>query len=351
MPEFSQPWLLLVTAIVPIVVWRWLKRSRGALRYPGIGFLAELPAGRVRLARWGGAAMRAAGLVLLIIALAGPRWPDPQTRITTQGIAIVMVVDVSGSMAEPDFRWGSEPVTRLEAAKRAFTLFVAGGEGLDGGHFEGRPDDLIGLVTFATRPENSCPLTLSHSALLRILAKEEPRTLPTESQTNIGDAIAWGMQRLESDQARRKVMMVLTDGEHNVPPPALKPRQAAQFAAGLGVPIYVIDAGPASSRTTQAPEGSVPAGEEGSIQSAADRVNAEQILQGVAKITGGRYFPAHDSQTLVAVCHDIDRLERRPIQSFQYRRYYEGYPWFGAAALVFLLGVYVLEMTLWRRTP
>jgi hypothetical protein len=188
--------------------------------------------------------LRAAGLVLLIVALAGPRWPDLHTRIATQGIAIVMVVDVSGSMAEADFTWGDERITRLEAAKRAFTLFVAGGEGLDGEHFEGRPDDLIGLVTFATRPESSCPLTLSHSALLRILATQEPRTLPTESQTNIGDAIAWGIQRLESDRSRRKVMILLTDGEHNVPPPALKPRQAAQMAASLGVPIYALDAGP-----------------------------------------------------------------------------------------------------------
>src|SRR5712692_6845171 len=163
MPEFSQPWLLLLTATVPVLVWRWLRRYRGALRYPGTAVLAELPAGRGRLARWGGAALRAAGLVLLIVALAGPRWPDLHTRIATQGIAIVMVVDVSGSMAEPDFTWGNERITRLEAAKRAFTLFVAGGEGLDGEHFEGRPDDLIGLVTFATRPESSCPLTLSHS--------------------------------------------------------------------------------------------------------------------------------------------------------------------------------------------
>src|SRR5438132_7521319 len=180
MPEFSQPWLLLLSAMVPGVVWRWLWRNRGALRYPGTAALAQLPAGRGRVARWGGAALRAAGLVFVIVALAGPRWPDLRTRIVTQGIAIAMVVDVSGSMAEPDFTWGDERVTRLEAAKRAFTLFVAGGEGLDGEHFEGRPDDLIGLVTFATRPESPCPLTLSHSALLRILAKEEPRTLPTE---------------------------------------------------------------------------------------------------------------------------------------------------------------------------
>jgi Ca-activated chloride channel family protein len=276
------------------------------------------------------------------VAWAGPRWPDLRTRIATEGIAIAMVVDVSGSMAEPDFVWKDEHITRLEAVKRAFTLFVDGGQGLDDETLEGRPDDLIALVTFATRPESACPLTLSHSALLRILAKEEARTVPTESQTNIGDAIAWGLKRLESADSRRRVMVLLTDGEHNVPSPALKPRQAAQIAAQLRVPIYAIDAGGQSGSEASSRE--VHTGSE-------DRLNAERILQAVAKITGGQYFRAHDSQTLLAVCRDIDRLERQPIQSFQYRRYYEGYMWFGLAALVLLLGVQALDMTLWQRVP
>jgi Ca-activated chloride channel homolog len=344
MPEFSEPWLLLLAVVVPLLVWIWLRgRHRAAVRYPSTAILMELPAGRRRIARWGAAAMRAAGLLLMIVALAGPRWPDLRTRIATEGIAMMMVVDVSGSMAESDFTWKGQRLTRLDAVKRAFTLFVAGGEGPDGETLEGRPDDLIGLVTFATRPDSACPLTLSHSALLRILAQEEPRTIPNESQTNIGDAIAWGLQRLENAAVQRKVMLLLTDGQHNVPAPALKPRQAAQLAAKMGVPIHTIDAGGESPT-----EG---ANREGSTESAADRANAERILQAVAKITGGQCFRAHDSQALVNVCRDIDRLERQPIQSFQYRRYYDGYPWLGLAAFVFLLGVRVCETTLWQAVP
>jgi Ca-activated chloride channel family protein len=343
MPDFSQPWFLLLAATVPLFVWSWLRRHRSALRYPDTGMLAHLPAGRRHIARWGGTGMRVAGLLLLIVALAGPRWPDLRTRIATEGIAILMVVDVSDSMAQRDFKWQDERITRLEAVKRAFTLFVAGGEGLDGQPLEGRPEDLIGLVTFATRPESSCPLTLSHSALLGILAKEEPRTLPTESQTNIGDAIAWGLQRLESAGSRRKVMLLLTDGEHNVPPPAWKPRQAAQVAAKLRVPIYTIDAGGESPAEA--------ADREGSATSASDRAHAEHILQAVATITGGQYFRAYDFQTLLAVCRVIDRMERQPIQSFLFRRDYVGDAWVGLASLVFLLGVHVLEMTLWQRVP
>src|SRR5207302_9160074 len=101
-------------------------------------------------------------------ARAGPRWPELRTRVVTEGIALAMVVDVSGSMAEADFLWKGERITRLEAVKRAFTLFVTGGEGEEGEALEGRPNDLISLVTFANHPESACPLTLSHYALLQI---------------------------------------------------------------------------------------------------------------------------------------------------------------------------------------
>jgi Ca-activated chloride channel family protein len=325
------------------MIWSWLRRRQNALRYPALGLLKELPAGRSRSARWGGAALRAAALLALVIALAGPRWPDLRRRINTEGVAIAMVADVSGSMAEPDFDWKGERISRLEAVKRAFRLFVEGGLGPDQEQLTGRPEDAISLVTFATRPESPCPLTLSHSVLLRLLDAEQPRNIPTESQTNIGDAIAWGLHQLESSPARRKVIVLLSDGEHNVPPPALKPRQAAQLAANLRVPIYAIDAG--GEPAAGAPDG------EGETRSAQDRLKGEQGLQAVAHLTGGRYFRAHDARSLLAVYQEIDRLEKQEVESFQYRRYYEGYPWFGLAAFVFLVTVQVLEMTWWQRVP
>src|SRR4029077_14027143 len=115
-------------------------------------------------------------------------WPDPSSRLSTEGIAIVILVDVSGSMGENDFQWEGKQVTRLDAVKKVFKLFVRGGTAPNGERLEGRPSDLIGLVTFATRPSVACPLTLSHDVLLEMLAAEEPRTVPGESRTNIGDA-------------------------------------------------------------------------------------------------------------------------------------------------------------------
>src|SRR5262249_23216224 len=168
-PTFAHPWSLLSLLSVPLLVWWWLRRRRGALRFPATGFVGQLPPGRSRIARWGGAGMRAAALALLVLAMSGPRWPDLGTRLETEGIAIVMVVDVSGSMAEPDFDWDDKRTTRLNAVKEAFSLFVEGGVGPKEVRLEGRHADLIGLVTFATRPESACPLTLSRTVLLQIL--------------------------------------------------------------------------------------------------------------------------------------------------------------------------------------
>jgi Ca-activated chloride channel family protein len=350
MVEFANPLLLLLLLAVPFLVWWWLHVPRGALRYSALAALAVLPAGRGRIALWGGSGLRGAGLSLLVIASAGPRWPDAHSRIETEGIAIQMLMDVSGSMAELDFDWDGKPISRLEAVKKVFRLFVAGGEGPDGQALEGRSGDLIGLITFATWPESACPLTLSHGVLLSYLNPEKPwsiqtRTLPDESRTNIGDAIAWGLHRLEKAQTSRKVLVLLSDGEHNVPPPALKPRQAAQLAANLRVPVYTIDAG----GETNVEEG---IGTTPPTQTAAEiRADGVKTLQTVAQITGGRYFRARDTETLLAVCREIDRLERKNIQSFIYQRYYEAYPWVGLAAFCCWITVVVLEATVWRKLP
>jgi Ca-activated chloride channel homolog len=343
MPHFANPWFLLLLLLLPPVLWWWLRQRRAALRYPATGWLASLPAGRSHVAERGGAVLRALALGLLVLGLAGPRWPDQRTRIPAEGIAVVMLVDVSGSMAEPDFNWMGKPISRLEAVKKVFRLFVEGDE-QDTHRFPGRPEDLVGLVTFATRPESPCPLTLSHSVLLRLLEGEQPRSVPGDSETNISDAIVMGMHRLKAAGSRRKVMVLLSDGEHNVPSPQSEwtPRQAAQIAANLGVPVYTIDAGGTTS------PGREPGAKNDTI---ATREAGSQALREVAHITRGQYFPAHDTEALLKVCQTIDRLERSEIASFQYRRYYEAFPWFGLASFALWVTVSLLELTFWRRVP
>jgi Ca-activated chloride channel family protein len=359
MPQFASPVSLWLTLLVLPLLWWILRRRRFALRHPAIATLGALPSGRSRLARWGPAVLRSLSLLLLIVALAGPRWPDLRTRIETEGIAIVMLVDVSGSMAERDFDWRGEPITRLEAVKRVFHLFVAGGDGpeatgdgTDASNFQGRPTDQIGLVTFATRPETACPLTLSHSVLLRLLDAERPRTIPGESETNLSDAVALGLHRLRSAGPRRKVLVLLSDGEHNVPHPqsGWTPRQAAQVANGLHVPIYSIDAGGTGASTK---EQAVPADDstDHADSPGETRAQAVRTLEEMARIAHGQYFQARDTKGLLNACRTIDELERTDLRSFQYRRYHEAYPWFALGAFVFFSIALALERTMWRRIP
>ena len=203
--------------------------------------------------------------------------------------------------------------------------------------FPGRPNDLIGLVTFATYPETAAPLTLSHPVLLKILDSEQPRPLD-EAQTNIGDAIAEGLNDLDSAGERRKVLILLSDGEHNFPGPTTAPtwtpRKAAQRSQDLGMPIYPIDAG----------------NDAGSGDPLARAAGVESMRE-MAQMTGGKSFAARDADSLLKVCQEIDQLERRPIESFRYRRYRELHTWFGVAAFVLLLAGRLFDATAGRRFP
>ena len=331
-PDLLHPWALLLLAVLPALAWTWRRRTRSALGFPSVAALALTKTGRARWAERGGTTLRLLGLLLLIIALAGPRWPDEGSRIPTEGISIALVLDASHSMAEEDFLWHDKTLTRFDGVRQVFRLFAQGGEGVRGEQFPGRPQDLMALVVFATRPETACPLTLDHAALLQILDAEEPRTIVTEATTNPGDALAWALYALQKAPTRRQAIIFLTDGESNVPPPAFTPRQAAQLAGNLRVPIYAIDAAPEQDTS-------------------GDAARAKATMEEIAKLTQGRYFRATDGPALTQALSAIDQLERDAIRSFQYRRYDEGYPWFALAALGCWLAVVFLETTWWRKVP
>lgn len=344
MLRFANPEFLWLTPLAVLLGWWWARRRRPALRYSSLALLDGLPTGRASRVRRGGALLRVLACILLLIACAGPREPDLQTRIPVEGVAVVMALDVSGSMATADVSWtpAGPPVTRLEAAKRVFRLFVDGGDAPDGTRFPPRDTDLVGLVTFAAVPETACPLTLNHSVLLRVLDAQRPKE-GIDAGTNIGDAIALAVDRLDhAARDRPKVLILLSDGEHNVfrdgPDATLMPRQAAQLAATLGVKVYTIDAGGDPPPTATAEERQ-------------QRLGGREILKAVAAMTNGRAFEASSGAELLAAYREIDALEKRPVESFQYRRYFEFYPWFAAVAVVVLSGIHVLDRTRWKRLP
>jgi len=344
MLEFANPAFLWLAPLAVLAPWWWLRRPWPALRYSDAGLFVGLPSPRARRARWGGAALRGLACLALIAACAGPRRPDRQTRLPAEGIAIVLALDVSGSMGEKDVAWspGSPSVARLEAAKRSFALFVAGGEAPDGTAFDPRDSDQIGLVAFAALPQTVCPLTLNHSVLVRLAEGLEPKA-GLDAGTNVGDAIAEGLIRLDKGTSdRRKVLIVLSDGEHNIskegPSDPLKPRQAAQLAANLGIKLYTIDAG------GEPPSGAAP-------ELVEQRRLGRETLQAISAMTGGRSFSATSGTQLLAAYKEISALEKSRIESFQYRRYFEYYGWCAAVAAAGLLAAHLMERTRWRTVP
>jgi Ca-activated chloride channel homolog len=347
--SFTEPHFLWLAPLAVLVGWWWLWRSRPAMRFSDVSGFAR-SGGRAPLAAWGGATLRGLACLCLILACAGPRRPDLQTRLPAEGIAVMMAIDTSGSMATPDVSWNpnSPPITRLEAAKRAFKLFVRGGDAPDGTTFDPRPGDSVGVITFAAVAQVACPLTLNHSVLTQVVDELKPAR-DVDAGTNIGDALAEGVDRLDSVKTKRKakVLILLSDGEHNIfkedVPDAkrpgidrtMRPREAAQFAASLGIRIYTIDTG--SDLPPGAPANLVKQREEGRL-----------ALQKVAEMTGGKSFPATSGAELLAAYREISLLEKVEEEAPIYRRYFEYYAWCAGLALVLLLTAHALDRTLWR---
>ncbi|MGL6097422.1 MAG: vWA domain-containing protein, partial [Fimbriiglobus sp.] len=211
--------------------------------------------------------------------------------------------------------------------------FVEGGDADDGTRFPGRPSDQLGLVTFAAVPRTACPLTMNHSVLLSVLDEQKPRD-GIDSGTNVGDAIAEGLIRLDAAGPRKKVLVLLSDGEHNAGGGSLKPRQAAQLAANLGIPVYAVDCGGA-----------------GKPDAVEQRDAGRATLKSVANLTNGRYFPADDAGELRTAAREIDALTRTPAETFRYRRFHEYGGWFAVAGIGLLALGQTLELTRWRRVP
>lgn len=338
---FAQPLALLLLPAAPLLVWWLVRRRRPALRYSDVSLLAGVPSAGARGAKWGGAVLRGLAVLLLILAVANFRIPDLKTRLPVEGIALTLVVDVSGSMGTPDFDPTAMPsVSRLDAAKQTFTLFVKGGN-TEGGTLEGRGNDQISLVTFAAVPDTTCPLTPNHSVLLKVVSELQPK-VGLDAGTNIGDALGLALAGFDAmaknGDKRRKVLVLLSDGEHNREgDKVLRPLQAAQLAEKLKVPIYTIDCGGDGA--------SLPPDER------KQRADGRAMLEDVAQLSGGRSFVANNPDELRQAFAEIDQLEKVTVDSYRYHKYHSFNLWCGLGAVACVLAAGVLERTLWRRLP
>ncbi len=350
MLSFTNPDFLWLAPLAMVVAWWWRRRSRPALRFSDVNSFGTRTGRKASLAGWAGPALRGLACLCLIVACAGPRTPDLKTQLPAEGIALVMALDVSGSMGTADVTWNpdSPPVSRMEAARRTLKLFLAGGEAPDGTKFDSRPGDSVGLVAFAAVPQTVCPLTLNHSVLFKVADGLQPRS-GIDAGTNIGDSLAEAIIRLDAvdDPKKARVLILLSDGEHNVfkedVPDAkrpgidrtLRPREAAQLAANLNIKVYTIDAG------GELPQGATP-------EMIAQRNAGRKAMKDVAEMTNGKTFHATNGTELLAAYREISTLEKGPEKAAIYRRYFEYYAWFAVASLVLVLLAHSLDRTLWR---
>ncbi len=316
--SFHQPsvWLLLLLAFVPLL-WRRLAGSRRpAIAFSSIGAAERVrPSWAARL-RWIVPGLRTACLVVLIVSVARPRKADEHTRVFSEGVAIQLVVDRSGSMLATDFELAGRKTDRLTVVKKVVEDFVAGSGGLPG-----RPDDLIGLITFGTFADSLCPLTLDHDHLIAAVRQTQISPSNEDRATAIGDAIALGAERmagleeradLGADRIKSRVMILLTDGESNAGD--IDPITAAKMAAAFDIRIYTIGAGTAAGVVNVTDPYT---GRPLTVSVTID----EETLRQIAELTGGQYFRATDSRALEEVYARIDELERTRIEQQRYTDY------------------------------
>lgn len=335
--ELANPWALLALLLtLPALYWS----SRGAGRVV-FSSLRALPAGgrtwRTRIA-WLPDAMLALAVGSLVIALAGPRAGDKNARIRREGIAVMMAVDVSGSMRALDLSQQHRELTRLDAVKQVFEQFVLGGTGLDG-----RDDDAIGLVAFAKYAETRSPLTLDHGNLAAA-ARQLDFAPEEEDGTAIGAGLQLAVERLREFDARSKVAILLTDGVGNVH--EISEDSAIDDAVKAGVKVYTIGAGTSGSAPIRVP---LP---DGGTQLAQVRVSIDEAtLRKIADQTGGQYFRATDNASLRQIYAQIDRLERTALEEERFTDYHQFYGWFVAIAMGLVVLALLLRGTVLRRLP
>ncbi|HUN81097.1 MAG TPA: VWA domain-containing protein [Phycisphaerae bacterium] len=323
-----QPWFLVLLVVIPLIWWAWSDaRRRAAIRFSGTERVAAASQSKSARARYVVPLLRCLAVALIVLAIARPQKADEQTRVQTEGVAIQLVVDRSGSMSQEDMLdEEGNGQSRLAALKQVVERFVRG----DGKKLQGRPDDLIGLIDFARYADTECPMTLDHEQLLRSVAGiQVPRTRE-EDGTAIGDALLLAVERVRNIERKlqkkddfkikSRVIILLTDGEQNAG--KYKPEKAAEAAAALGLKIYTIGVAPEFQEQTV-----------GGFFSQRQKVRVpvtvdEESLRKVAESTGGKYFRAKDVSSLREIYTEIDHLERSAVDETRYYLFEElAYNW------------------------
>jgi Ca-activated chloride channel homolog len=336
--NYANPWMLLALLAVPLLFW-WSFASVGRVVFSSLRLLPTNTTSWRTALVWLPDALLAGAAGALVIASAGPRVGDEQDRVRREGIAIVCAIDTSGSMLALDLSPPKQEQTRLDAVKAAFERFVIGGSGLDG-----RPDDAIGLVSFARYADTRSPLTLDHGNLVAAARQLQIVSDRDEDGTAIGAGLALAVERLRSYKAKSKVLVLLTDGVQNFN--EISVDSAISDAKDGGIKVYTIGAGTNGIAAIRVPT------EDGGSRLMQTQVEIdEQTLRQIADSTGGKYFRVTDNASLKNVYQQIDGLERTEIEETKFVNYRQLYPTIVVVGLVLLALGLLLRATVFRRVP
>lgn len=326
---FANPWVLLLLPLVAVFLW-WARRvpARG-LRHARADTAGT---GETRSIRALGAApgvLRAAVAMLLILVAAEPRTGASVTDVDAEGIAIVLVLDVSSSMLAEDFA----PRNRITVAKEKVASFV-----------RGRRYDRIGLVAFAGEALTQVPITIDYPIVFQALEQLQAGTQQLEDGTAIGTALATAANRLRRAPGDSKVIILMTDGENNRG--EIDPLTAAQAAAAFDMKVYTIGVG--SESVAPIPVATTPFG----LQYATLPVHIdEELLREIAGTTGGRYFRATNEAALDSIYTQIDQLEKTNVEIRRYVDYSSRFMPFLVIAVIALLAEWALRASRWGTVP
>lgn len=325
---FLHPGYFFLLLLIPAYIAWYVIRRRNLQATMQISSIAPLqnvaPSLRARF-RHILVALRMLAFAMLITVLARPQSSNKFRSETTEGIDIVMALDISGSMLAEDFK-----PNRFEAAKDVASSFVAG-----------RPNDNIGLVIFAAESFTQCPLTTDHAVLINLFRDIKMGFL--EDGTAIGMGLATAVSRIKESKAASKVIILLTDGVNNRG--EIAPITAAEIAQTFGIRVYTIGVG--TIGTAPFPVETVFGRQYQEVEVKID----EELLRNIASMTGGEYFRATDNNKLKQIYEQIDKLEKSKIDVREYSKRSEEYLPFALLAALFMLAELLLRNTVFRNLP
>ncbi len=330
--QFASPhYLWLLTLLAPMTAYYVCRTMQGgaAIRISTVAGVLHAPKTVRHYLRHLPFALRAAAFALLVVALARPQDIEQNVRTNTEGIDIVLAIDVSASMLARDFR-----PDRITAAKEVAGSFVAD-----------RYGDRIGLVVFAAEAFTQSPLTTDQSTLQTLLARIRSGLID-DSGTAIGNGLATAINRLRESEAKSKVIILLTDGVNNRG--QIAPMTAAEIARAQGIRVYTIGVG--TEGTAPYPAVDIYGQPTGDVVMAKVEID-EKTLGAMADLTGGKYFRATDNAKLKAIYDEINQLEKSKVEVTERISYHERFLVWALAALGALLLEFLLSNLVLKRIP